>query len=742
MIKKIIIALVSLIILLIVAIGIFLATFDLNHYREFTEKKLSLLLNRPVQIGAMHTKLSFIPTIEISNFEILDSKENPKPILQIPQMDATVEIIPLIKNFQIEIQKIDILLISMDLSNLTLKTPQKDTPQANPKQQITEKTNSYSGLDKLWIKNININRVLCRFTNKEKKDAVELNNVILKDLSNLKFQLVYHNKKFDIDGSFGSLIKLISETKELPINLKIRQTGINVTLKGQIGNLKKMEKIRINATTNISKLSTFLKTWNIKIPTSLDGSVSSKIYLDGDLKKLRLTTFEINLNKGALLINTNGQLLNVNTQPSLEVSLNATLKESELAKQLNLNPAEFKTDLLLTSSNLNLNKILFRSGHSDLSGNLNLDWKNKLIVQPNLKSSYLDLKDIFKTENIFSNNSDTKINPKSKKQKSLKDDKIQWDILNKFNFDGKVSIDHLFVTNLITNYIGVDFNCQIKDGELNSTIKNKVLSGNINTNIYLNSNTKSAKFNLDGKDLNMDKIRAVYSHVRDAHINTQISLNTKGNTFKELINNMNGNLTIILLEGAFITDKWFNSLPIALTTAKQKTDFLDFSTANNKTKILCGVINLPIKNGILFINKSIAVQTEALSFILNGKINLNDEVLDLQIVPFIEKTNKMNNLLNLSQLIHVFGPWDNLSWKLDKKNAFNNLSNLELDIQQGDNFALCKNALGTDLDLKHPNRLHQPSVKTKTTPKKEEKQNIKDLLLKSLTPIISGNVSQ
>jgi hypothetical protein len=163
----------------------------------------------------MHTKLSFIPTIEISNFGILDSKENPKPILQIPQMDATVEIIPLIKNFQIEIQKIDILLISMDLSNLTLKTPQKDTPQANPKQQITEKTNSYSGLDKLWVKNININRVLCRFTNKEKKDAVELNNVILKDLSNLKFQLVYHNKKFDVDGSFGSLIKLISETKEL-----------------------------------------------------------------------------------------------------------------------------------------------------------------------------------------------------------------------------------------------------------------------------------------------------------------------------------------------------------------------------------------------------------------------------------------------------------------------------------------------------------------------------------------------
>ena len=193
MIKKIIIALVSLIVLLIVAVGIFLATFDLNHYREFAEKKLSLILDRPVQIGAMHTKLSLIPTIEISNFRILDSKENPNPILEIPQMDATLKMVPLIKNFQVDIQKIDVLLVSVNLTNMTFK----DKKQESQKNQQTENEKKEANpkhtldLNNFWIKNITVNRTLLRFMNKGEKDAIELNNLVIKDLNNLKFQVAY-----------------------------------------------------------------------------------------------------------------------------------------------------------------------------------------------------------------------------------------------------------------------------------------------------------------------------------------------------------------------------------------------------------------------------------------------------------------------------------------------------------------------------------------------------------------------
>ena len=44
MIKKIVIGTIILIATLVVALTIFLMTFDLNHYREFAQKKLSRLL--------------------------------------------------------------------------------------------------------------------------------------------------------------------------------------------------------------------------------------------------------------------------------------------------------------------------------------------------------------------------------------------------------------------------------------------------------------------------------------------------------------------------------------------------------------------------------------------------------------------------------------------------------------------------------------------------------------------------
>ena len=68
--KKFFIALLILILLPILTVGIFILTFDLNRYREFTEKKLSETLNYPVSIGAMETKLAFVPTIQITDFKI------------------------------------------------------------------------------------------------------------------------------------------------------------------------------------------------------------------------------------------------------------------------------------------------------------------------------------------------------------------------------------------------------------------------------------------------------------------------------------------------------------------------------------------------------------------------------------------------------------------------------------------------------------------------------------------------
>ncbi len=735
MIKKIIITLVSLIILLIAAVGIFLATFDLNHYREFTEKKLSLLLNRPVQIGAMRTKLSFIPTIEINNFEILDSKENPRPVIQIPKMDATLKMAPLIKNFQIDIQKIDILLLSINFTNL--KNKKESVPKEENKVSSTKK--QFLTLENLWIKNININKVLLLFMNKEKRDVLELSNLTIKDLNNLKFQLTYHKKNFNVDGSLGILTKLIFEQKELPINLKIKHGLGSLNLKGQIGDLSKMEKIKINTTLNISKLNTFLKTWNIDLTNAFDTNLTSKFYLDGSLEKMKITNLETNIAKDSFEIKAYGELLNLKKNPTLKLALDMALKDGELAKKTKLNPFELTTDLTLDSETLNLDNLLVRSGHSDLSGNLKMNWNKTLTIQPNLKSSYLDLKDILR-EGISPKQQNKISEQKNKQELSWQKKRINWDILKKFNINGKIDIDHLFATNLITTYIGISLSAKSDKGVLTSSIKSQALSGQIEAKLDLNSIEKTAQLHLSGQDLNLDKIRAIYPHVHDAHINTEISLKTKGKTYKELFNNTDGKITAELLEGAVIVDKWFNSLPLTLNASKRKTDFLDFSTTDSKTEILCATINTPIKKGIIISNHAIAIQTTALNLVLDGSVNLKNETLDLSLVPSISHSDQVNQLFNLTQFIQVTGPWNDLSWRLDKKKTINNLirTNTSNQDDKENKFALCQKALGRQLHLKHPNKMRQKKVTPKPEQPKEEKtENLKDLLKKSLSPVFS-----
>ena len=735
MIKKIIITIVALIILLIVAVGIFLATFDLNHYREFTEKKLSLLLNRPVQIGAMHTKLSLIPTIEISNFEILDSKENPKPILQIPQMDATLEIVPLIKNFQIDIQKINVLLISADLTNLTHKTTKE---QDSPKTQDVQSKKA-AELDNLWVKNIVVNKILVRFMNGKNKDAIELENLTIKDLNNLKFKTIYHKKEFNIDGSLGALTKLIIEQKELPINLKIKQGTATLTLKGQIGDLPKMEKIKLNTTLNISKFKSFLKGWNVDLPNAFDTSLATKFYLDGNLKKMQISNLETSLSRDSFTIKSSGEILNLNHNPKMKLKMDINLKEGDFAKKMNLNPIELTADLEMDLTSLKLDNLLFRSGHSDLSGNFRMDWKETPTILPNLRSSYLDIKDIFK-DGITSQKQIRNEHQKSKKASlSWYKKRVNWDWIKKFNINGRIDIDHLFVTNLITNYISISADIQMNNGTLNSSIKSEALAGHIDASLNLDAKKQTADLNLVGQDLNLDKIRAIYPHIHDAHINTEISLNTKGRTFKELFNNANGKIVTELLEGAVIVDKWFNSLPLTLNAAKRKTDFLDFSTTDNKTEILCATINLPIKNGVLISDNSIAMQTTALDIVLDGSINMKDETLDLRLIPSVNNSKESNQLLNLSQFIQIIGPWNKPSWRLDKKAIVSNLLNKDSTIQTNDNseYGLCERALGRKVNMEHPNKMRQKP--SKTAPKKQEQpqENLKDLLRKSLSPVFS-----
>jgi uncharacterized protein involved in outer membrane biogenesis len=97
---------------IVVAILVFWATFDVNHYRGTIQSQLQSKLGRPVSLGQMHLSL-LPPSFQVDNLSIGDDPRfaDPKPFVQAAQLNVSVKFWPLLHK-------------DIEIDSLTLKQPQ------------------------------------------------------------------------------------------------------------------------------------------------------------------------------------------------------------------------------------------------------------------------------------------------------------------------------------------------------------------------------------------------------------------------------------------------------------------------------------------------------------------------------------------------------------------------------------------------------------------------------------------
>ena len=175
----------------------------------------------------------------------------------------------------------------------------------------------------------------------------------------------------------------------------------------------------------------------------------------------------------------------------------------------------------------------------------------------------------------------------------------------------------------------------------------------------------------------------------------------------DLAAHANGNISVELTEGQIVNEK-FNSLPTTLNILRGKTGSLAFSK-DQKTELICGALNVPVKNGIITSQDQIALETDTLNFVLNGQIDLNNETVDLAVIPSVGQTRGMaNQLLEIAQFIHLTGSWTNIETKSEPMKVADSLIKLatqKLTGQPQENKntsskGLCQKVLGKSLTQK------------------------------------------
>ncbi len=109
--RKLAIVVGILIVLVVAALLIFAATFDVNQYRGTIQAELQQRLGRPVTLGDMHLKI-FPPSLSVQNPAIADDATfNPDaPFVKAQELDVSVRLLPLLQK-------------QVEISSLTLQRP-------------------------------------------------------------------------------------------------------------------------------------------------------------------------------------------------------------------------------------------------------------------------------------------------------------------------------------------------------------------------------------------------------------------------------------------------------------------------------------------------------------------------------------------------------------------------------------------------------------------------------------------
>jgi len=108
------------------------------------------------------------------------------------------------------------------------------------------------------------------------------------------------------------------------------------------------------------------------------------------------------------------------------------------------------------------------------------------------------------------------------------------------------------------------------------------------------------------------------------------------------------------------------------------------------TSLECAVAYLPMHNGLVSIADSVGIETDRLDVLLNGSINLNNELINLNIYP--REKSGITLGVDLANLIKLQGTLQNPSVGIDKAAVVKSAVSIGLGFLTGGASILAENA--------------------------------------------------
>jgi len=599
------------------AIG-FLKFSDLNKYKPEIEKMAYKYTGLEVKInGDIDVGVSFKPSLELSDV-IINQQE--KKIARIGNALVQISILPLIHK--------EIVVDRVETDNTEIFYGEKDSVLINELNAGMQDADSPIDFDfDTTVANIDI-------TGNGKLSA--LNEIKRSDFNKIGINAVINAMGYTLnfDGDVDGLKEKIKTAAKYELVYKSNKIAGNIDANMET----EIPYVKMNADSEVIKIAEFTQQkqaalsggWLIKSAAAADYIPNTQIPYD----YLKMVNADISLDVKKIVVDKDIVLTNVKGDASVKNGV-------------------FKA---------NVQNVVFNG--NTISGSAEITSPKALpYVKLNIKGEGFNLQDFQKKNEVKKANNKAEIIGlfinSANASELVANTKIPYQYLKMLNADVAADLRNLTINNDVS-VSDIKISATLKNSVLNTNIKNITAgTGTISGTAALNGAQKTLSLDLSGKNIILQKLyKPLSQNSNEVYISDGgksdflIKVNTSGDNTDQYLANLNGQI-IGLTDNSVMQIKSLEKLQGNIIV--QLLNMAKININNKNTKLKCAVVRGDISGGLVKFPKGIAVKANDFYLVADGKVNLQNDKINLELQPFSGKIQDVNISSVLGGLIKVSG---------------------------------------------------------------------------------------
>lgn len=615
----------SIIIIIAICGYFFVRNFDLNKYKSYASQIVEEQLGRKLAInGDAYLGIALSPTVIVNNVELSnpDWAKNPQ-MLKIKQLEVKFALLPLLKK-QVVIDKVA--LIDPEVFLETSKTGVnswdfKTTPARNNVKQAAETAVQQNQA----TPSVDLSQV------KEHPEMAALAGFAAKSVSIENGLLEYYNAAKN-------------QSNNVKINsIQMSAPAMNEEMEASFDIVADQNKLKGDITLG-------------SVQTLMEGKLPYPFTLTA--KALGID------------IEANGNVEDVMKSPRYAVQANIYNPAGNMNAPETTLKARIDGDVNAANADIQVLNIV----NNLITGKASVNWSGKIpSIDANLRSDKINLQS-FSQSSSFAYVLPSLI-AEAQAAEMVPNTAIPYSALQSVNAKAELKVATLIIAPGM-QASNVDMKANLQNGVLNvNPLTLKFGGGDIVSNMMVNANNQSIQLKLVSQNMLLQNLhkdfvadgKNKFGVLEGGNIDLNVNLAGNGSTYRQMVQTLQGSAIAIVDKSViqagelkFMSGNFISQLLTALNIDSSKASKLDLT---------CGVVRADLSGGKAVFPKGIAINSQQLTLVSDGNINLNNDKINFTVKPFSGKLVDTNVAQALSSFVKVGGTLESPKIMIDDKEA-------------------------------------------------------------------------